>query len=606
MGPGDMEPIIAGRDLRKSWGSTLVLEHADFLLHAGEKVALVGPNGSGKSTLFRLLAGETTPDLGDLVLKPGLRYGYLPQVPNVPPTTPVRDVLTAPSPEARRIEAELADLEAWMARPDAWDAPDASARMARYEALHVDLGAARSQSMIANDPILNDLGVGEELLDQTFDSLSGGEKSKVLTARALANAKEKDVLLLDEPTNHMDIDTIETIEEFLLGIDAAVLLASHDKVLLDAIAEKVLELDRFRILEYTGGYTDYRVQRDALQRAREAQRARHRKEMKRQLAIIEEFKARKVYEQVLSRKLRVEKMRRETPEPPPSEARAFRLAFKTGGSGHGIVRVEGVAKSHGGRLLFAEVDLELGKGDKIGLVGPNGAGKTTLLEILIGRQEPDAGSVHRGRSLNVGYFAQEAEELDFSRTLLEEIRSIRHPPPPEGWARGLLGRFWFRGDSVYGRVGDLSGGERARLSLAKFIAQEYDLLVLDEPTNHLDIESQEIVAAALKGYPGLLLVVSHNRSFLNDVCNKIAVIAHQRLAVFQGTFKDSWAAAKMAEFMATKEKPRYRVHRVVKDWETGTAYRGGDVITLTGAETQAFLRLVRWAEATGRVERLEA
>jgi len=600
-----MEPIIAGRDLRKSWGSTVVLEHADFLIHAGEKVALVGPNGAGKSTLFRLIAGETTLDLGDLAIKEGLQYGYLPQVPNVPPETPVRDVLSAQSPEAQRIAAELAEVEAWMARPDAWEAADATARMSRYESLHAALGTAQSRSDVTSDPILNDLGVSEDLLDQRFDSLSGGEKSKVLTARALANAKEKDILLLDEPTNHMDVDTIETIEEFLLEIDAALLLASHDKFLLDAVAHKVLEVDHLRILEYDGNYTDYRVQRDVLQRAREAQRARHLKEMKRQLAIIEEFKARKVYEQVLSRKLAVEKMRRETPEAPPSAGRAFRLAFKTGGSRHGIVRLEGIAKSHAGRLLFSGVDLDLGKGDKVGLVGPNGAGKTTLLEVLIGRQEPDAGTVYRSRSLNVGYFAQEAEELDFSRTLLEEIRSIRHPPPSEEWGRGFLGRFWFKGDAVHGRVGTLSGGERARLALAKFIAQEYDLLVLDEPTNHLDIESQEIVGAALREYPGIVLVVSHNRSFLNEVCNKIAVIAHQRLAVFQGTFRDSWAAAKMAEFMAVKEKPRYRVLRVVKDWETGTAYRGGDVITLSGAETQAFLRLLRWAEAAGRVERLE-
>src|SRR3970282_1772496 len=231
--PGDMEPILAGRDLRKSWGPTLVLEHADFLLQAGDKVALVGPNGSGKSTLFRLIAGETKPDLGDLVLKPGLRFGYLPQVPNVPPETPVREGLSAPTPAAERIGAYLAGLEAWMARPDAWDAADATARMARYESLHVDLGAARSRSVIVNDPILNDLGVGEELLDQRFGSLSGGEKSKILTAGAPANAKGEDVLLLDEPKNHMDIDTIETIEEFLLEIDAAVLLASHDKFLLE-------------------------------------------------------------------------------------------------------------------------------------------------------------------------------------------------------------------------------------------------------------------------------------------------------------------------------------------------------------------------------------
>ncbi len=184
-----MPPILAVRELRKSWSGTLVLENADFLIQEGEKVALVGPNGAGKSTLFKLLAWETKPDVGGIVMKPELRFGYLPQIPNLPEETPVRGVLSAPSPEVQRIEAELVELETWMARPDAWDAPDASARMARYESLHVALGGARSRSVIVNDPILNDLGVEEELLEQTFGTLSGGEKSKVLTARALANAQ---------------------------------------------------------------------------------------------------------------------------------------------------------------------------------------------------------------------------------------------------------------------------------------------------------------------------------------------------------------------------------------------------------------------------------
>src|SRR3989442_8049406 len=293
-------------------------------------------------------------------------------------------------------------------------------------------------------------------------------------------------------------------------------------------------------------------------------------------------------------------MRRETPEPPPTAPRHFRLSFRTGASGSGVVRLEGVAKSHGGRLLFADVDLELAKGDKVGLVGPNGAGKTTLLEVLIGRREADGGCVFGGKNLKIGYFAQEAEELDFSRTFVEEISSVRNPPPSQAWARGLLGRFWFGGDGVHSRVGQLSGGERARLALAKFIAQDYALLVLDEPTNHLDIESQEIVAAALRAYPGMVLVVSHNRSFLNEVANQIAIIAHRRLAVFQGTFKDSWAAAKMAEFMAVQRKPRYPVLRVVKDWETGTAYHGGDGNWLPGGQNQAVPRPLRGGGADGR------
>ena len=602
-----MEPLVAGRDLYKAFGAITVLEHAEFLLFPGDKAALVGPNGAGKSTLIRLLGGELRPDLGEIAFKAGIRFGYLPQVPNVPPEILVQDVLSEPSPEVRRLESSLADLEAWMAKPDAWGVPDASERMARYEELHAELGSARSQSVVVDDPILNDLGVGEELLTQRFGSLSGGEKSKVLLARALANAKEKDLLLLDEPTNHMDIATIEWIEEYLLGIDAAVLLASHDKFLLDAIAVKVLEVDRHRVIQYDGNYSDYSVQRDAIARALEAQRKRHFEEVKRQLAIIEDFKSRKVYEQVLGRKLAIERLQRQAPGEGPSASKAFRLAFKSaGGSGQGLVRVEGVSKSHGGRVLFRDVDLELERGDRLGLVGPNGCGKTTLLEIIVGRQAPDAGSAWIGRTTRVGYFAQEAETLEFDRTVLEEIRSVRTPPPPIEWARGFLGRFWFRGDAVEQRVGSLSGGERARLAMAKFIAEEYNLLVLDEPTNHLDIESQEVVAAALREYPGMLLVVSHNRSFLNDVCTEIGIIAHQRLAVFRGTFKDSWTAAKMADFLAVGKKVRYKVHRVVRDWEKRVTYRQGDVITLTGAETQAFLRLLRWAEAEGRVERLEA
>jgi ATP-binding cassette subfamily F protein 3 len=391
-----MEPLVSARGLRKSWGPTLVLESAGFDIQAGDKIALVGPNGAGKSTLFQLIAGETALDLGEISMKVGTRFGYLPQVPNLQPETLVRDALSAPSTEAQRIAAEIAELEAWMARSDAWDSPDASEKMARYERLQAEAGAERSRSVIVNDPILNDLGLSEETLDQTFGSLSGGEKSKVLTARALANAKSKDILMLDEPTNHMDISTIEWIEEYLTDIDAAVLLASHDKFLLDEVADKVFEVDQHRVFEYEGNYSDYRVQREALAKAREAQRKRHFNEMKRQLAIIEEFRSRKVYTQIRARKLALARAERDGPGEKPTDPRAFRMVFQAGRSSHGGARLQEVSKSHGGRLLFSNVFVELEMGDKVGLIGPNGAGKTTLLEILIGRQAPDAGKVWRG------------------------------------------------------------------------------------------------------------------------------------------------------------------------------------------------------------------
>lgn len=600
-----VQPLAAASDLTKAYGPHIVLENAQFVLHDGQKAALVGPNGAGKTTLFRLLAGEIRPELGKLELRRDARVGYLPQVPNVGDDVLVREALAAPTSEVQRLEGEAAALEAWMAEPDAWEQSDASEKSARYGEIQTELAQARSKADVGNDPILSDLGVAEELLAQKFGSLSGGEKSKVLLARALANAKEKDLLLLDEPTNHMDIPTIEWIEEYLLDIHAAVVVSSHDKFLLDNVSQHVFEVGNRRVLGYEGNYTSYRGQKEAIARAWEAKRKRNHDELKRQLAIIEDFKKRKRYTQIQSRKQMVEDLRSQAASLPVAKNKAFRLAFQAAGkSGRSVLTVHDVEKKHDGRTLFRNVGFEIEKGDKIGLIGPNGCGKTTLLEILVGAQGPDAGTVERSQSTHIGYFAQHHRTLDFERTLYDEIRSVRDPPPTEAWCRGILGRFGFGGEHAFKKVSELSGGERARLALAKFIAHEHNFLVLDEPTNHLDIESQEIVAGALREYPGSLLVVSHNRSFLNEIVNKVAVIDHHEVAVFQGDFNDSWTAAKLGDFL-TSQRVQFRVHRVVRDWERSVTYQKGDKIEVTGAETQAFRRLLRWAEAEGRIERVE-
>jgi ATP-binding cassette subfamily F protein 3 len=602
-----VRPLVEARGLCKSFGPADVLDAAEFIVHEGDKIALVGPNGSGKSTVLKLLTGELKPDQGSIHVREDARVAYLPQIPDVPADRPVPQVLAAPTATARRLEAEAAELEAWMATPEAWEEPGAQERMARYAELQARLGEERSKGQAIDDPVLADLGVPPEVLEARFGDLSGGEKSKVLLARALGNAKDMDLLVLDEPTNHMDIPTIEWIEEYLLGLDAAVMLTAHDKYLLDNVALRVFEVDRRRVVAYEGNYSDFLAQKEAIRKAWEAKRRRDRAELQRQLHIIEELKRRNKFDSDISaRRRQVVRMREATTEMAPSASKGFRLLFNpTKKSGRNVLRVENVSKSYGDRELFADVCLEIEKGDKIGVIGLNGAGKTTLLRILVGDETPDEGVVEQAQGTRVGYYSQHHETLDPDRTLYEEIRSLRDPPPPEDWTRGLLGRFGFSGETVRKKVETLSGGERARLAIAKFVAQEHNLLVLDEPTNHLDLASQEVVAQALESYEGSLVTVSHNRSFLDRVVNKVAVISHREVGVFVGRFSDAWTAAKVGQFLGVRTGGAYRVLRGFRDWEKGHSYVVGDRIDLTGAETQAFRRLLRWAEEEGRVEFLQ-
>ncbi len=600
-----MRPLLQADGLTLSYGPNHVLRDAKFTIHAKDKIALVGPNGAGKTTIFKILAGQIKPDLGEIETKPNLRIAYLPQVPDLPPETPVAELLAAPTAVAQKLEVEIAALEAWMAEPTAWEEPDANDKMARYSELQQELATERAKGDASSNPLLNDLGVPESLLEANFGDLSGGERSKVLLCKTLSAAKDTDLLILDEPTNHMDIPTVEFIEQYLLDLDGAVLFAAHDEYLMDNIATRVFEVDHKQVFAYQGNYSDYRGQREAYAAALKAKKQRDFNEVKRQLAIIEQLKARNRFDsQVKSRKTRLAKQQQEDAEA-PTKRKGFRLLFDTDRVPREVLDVEGVSKSYDGRTLFQGVGLEIEGGDKIGIIGPNGCGKSTLLKVLLGNEGPDAGTIKWGKMTKVGYFDQHHQTLDPKRELIDEVRTLRDPPPPDEWSRGLLGRFHFSGDTVFKRVEQLSGGERARLALAKFIADKHNVLILDEPTNHLDLESQQIVASALNDYEGTVIVVSHDRAFLDRVCNKIAVIAHQRVGVFNGNFSTAWTSKQLTRFLGSGVQGRFKVRKAFRDWEKDTRYHSGDVIEVTGVETQAFRRMLRQAEANGWLERDE-
>jgi ATP-binding cassette subfamily F protein 3 len=598
-----MRPLIQATDLHVAFGPTRVFEGASFVLHRGDKVALVGPNGAGKTTLFRLLTGQLQPDLGTLDVQEDLRVAYLPQVPEIPPATRVADLLAGPSARAARLAGDVEALEQWMAEPDAWDRPDVQERMARYAELQTQLGEERSKASAIGSPLMNDLGLPDNILDATFGSLSGGERSKVLLCKALGAAKEADLLLLDEPTNHMDIPTVEFIEQFLMDLQAAVVVSAHDRYLLDNVARRVFEVDHRRVESYAGNFSSYVAQREALQRAIAAKKKRQFDEVKRQLAIIQDLQSRNRFTQVKSRRRLIAEHEKAIGAA-PTKRKGFRLLFDTDTPPNDVISFHGVAKRFGERILFHGVDLDIRGGDKVGIIGPNGSGKTTLLAILAGRLAVDEGTVTTAPGVSIGYFDQHHETLDPERTLIEEARSLRDPPPPDEWTRGLLGRFRFSGDAVFKKVSQLSGGERARLALAKFIVERHNTLVLDEPTNHLDIESQEVVAGALREYEGTVIVVSHNRSFLDDVCTKTLVLAHREVGLFMGSFSDAAATKRMAEFAGGGIQGRFIVRSAFRDWERDERFHAGQVIEVTGMESQSFRRLLRVAEDEGRIERV--
>jgi ATP-binding cassette, subfamily F, member 3 len=597
-----VQPLVKAEDLHLSYGPTHVLRGASFLIHPGDKIALVGPNGAGKTTLFKLLMGTLKPDLGAIEFSRDLRIAYLPQVPDIPAETPVLELLSAPTATAQRLAKEIAELEAWMATPTAWDEPDANERMARYTELQTQFATEKAKGKATNSPLLNDLGLPEETLEARFGSLSGGERSKVLLAKALSAAKETDLLMLDEPTNHMDIPTVEFIEQYLMDLKGSVIVSAHDKYLLDNVADRVFEVEGRRVAAYDGNYTSYQGQKRALAAAIAAKKKRQFHEVQRQLRIIEELKVRNKFDaQVRSRKTRMKHIE-QVREVAPTFGKSFRLMFQAESVPKECMRIENVSKRFGDRTLFSGVEFEIEGGDKIGLIGPNGCGKSTLIKLLTGRLAPDTGKIEKQPGVTVGYFDQHHEGLEPERSLIDEVRTLRDPPPPDEWSRGLLGRFFFSGDEVFKKVKELSGGERARLALAKFIVGRHNLLVLDEPTNHLDIESQEIVATALREYEGTLVVVSHNRSFLDSFCSKTAVVAHRRVGLFLGNYSEASADRRMQDFVQSGAKGRYKVVRSFKDWERDVKFLQGDTITVTGLETQAFRRLLRWAESEGRIE----
>ena len=518
--------------ISKQNGHQIVFIEASASLLKGEKIGLVGPNGAGKTTLFRLITGEDRPDEGQVSVERGLTIGYFSQdVGEMRGRSAVAEAMDGAGPVAE-VAAELAALEAAFADPAREGEMDALiARygevQARFEELDGYALDGRAREVLAG------LGFSQDMMGGDVGALSGGWKMRVALARILLMAP--DVMLLDEPSNHLDLESLIWLETFLKGFPGALMLTSHDREFMNRVVTKIVEIDGGALTSYSGDYAFYEQQRALAEKQQQAQFERQQAMLAKEIAFIERFKARASHAaQVQSRVKKLDKIDRvEPPRRRQSVAFEFQPAPR---SGDDVASLRNVRKSYGARVIYDGLDFGVRRKERWCVLGVNGAGKSTLLKLVAGAAEPDSGEVSVGASVKMGYFAQHAMELlDGGQTVFESLESA-FPQAGQGSLRALAGCFGFSGDDVEKRCRVLSGGEKARLVMARMLYDPPNFLVLDEPTNHLDMATKEMLIQALADYEGTMLFVSHDRRFLGALSNRLLEVTEEGVQAYGGGY----------------------------------------------------------------------
>ena len=525
--------LLSCNNITKSYGVESILNNINFRIHPRDRIGLVGPNGAGKSTLIKIISGLEQPDSGSINTASDTTIGFLPQHPHFNPGVTVWEHLVKNFVYLLEMESRISRLESRMAGASGRDLEQLMKEYGNLTEEFAESGGYEYKSQIRG--ALKGLGIKEDQFEMPVELLSGGQKTRVALAELLL--RKYHLLLLDEPTNYLDLNAIEWLENFLAGYEGAVMVISHDRYFLDRVCTGIFELDGTALYQFSGNYTDYLNQKQVMMELMQREYKNMQSEMDRQREIIQRLKSYNREKTVRRAKSREKLLSRiEMPDKPRQETKGISIKLEPlVKSGRHVLSLENVSKSFPGNELFSGVNLKVYRGERIGIIGPNGIGKTTLFNIISGRLEPDSGSVIKGHNTIIEYYHQQQENLNLFNSVLDEVW-YQSPDLPVTQVRNVLAAFLFRGDDVYKTIGCLSGGERSRVALAKLMLSRSNLLLLDEPTNHLDIKSRHALEEALCNYTGTVLVISHDRYFLDRVTTKTAELTPGGINLFHGNY----------------------------------------------------------------------
>ncbi len=525
--------ILSCQNICKSFQEKNILKNVSFHIEDQDKAAIVGINGAGKTTLLRIITGEITADEGNVTLSKNKSFGYLAQHQSVDSNNTIYNELLTVKQELIDLEARIRETELEMKTASGETLERLMAAYSMLTHRFESNGGYSYRSELVG--VLKGLGFSEEDFSKSISTLSGGQKTRVALGKLLL--LKPDLIMLDEPTNHLDMSSISWLETYLLNYKGAVIIVSHDRYFLDRISNKIIELDQTKATVFPGNYSSYAIKKEALRSARlkaymnQQQEIKHQEEV---IAKLKSFNREKSIKRAESREKMLDKIERLEK---PTEARTdMHISLEPKYvSGNDVLSVENLSKSFDSLRLFEDIGFTLKRGEHVAVIGNNGTGKTTILKIINGLLAPDSGTIRLGTNVHIGYYDQEHHVLHMEKTLFEEI-SDDYPYLTNTEIRNTLAAFLFTGDDVFKRIGDISGGERGRVSLAKLMLSESNFLILDEPTNHLDIASKEILEDALNRYTGTILYVSHDRYFINRTASRILDLSGKTLTNYLGNY----------------------------------------------------------------------